>query len=37
GECFGACGDAPVFLHNNKRMLCAMSPENLDQLLKELD
>ena len=37
GECFGACGDAPVFLHNNKRMLCAMTPEKLDQLLKELD
>jgi NADH-quinone oxidoreductase subunit E len=37
GECFGACGDAPVFLHNNKRMLCAMTPEKLDDLLKELD
>ena len=37
GECFGACGDAPVFLHNNKRMLCAMTPEKLDQLLKDLD
>lgn len=37
GECFGACGDAPVFLHNNKRMLCAMTPGKLDQLLKELD
>ena len=37
GECFGACGDAPVFLHNNKKMLCAMTPEKLDQLLKDLD
>ena len=37
GECFGACGDAPVFLHNNKRMLCAMTREKLDQLLKDLD
>jgi NADH-quinone oxidoreductase subunit E len=37
GECFGACGDAPVFLHNNKRMLCAMTPDKLDQLLRELD
>ena len=37
GECMGACGDAPVLLHNNKRMLCAMSPERLDQLLKDLD
>lgn len=36
GECFGACGDAPVLLQNNKRMLCAMSPEKIDQLLKEL-
>ena len=37
GECFGACGDAPVFLHNNKKMICAMTPEKLDQLLKDLD
>jgi NADH-quinone oxidoreductase subunit E len=36
GECFGACGDAPVLLLNNKRMLCAMSPEKLDALLKDL-
>ncbi|HXF66648.1 MAG TPA: NADH-quinone oxidoreductase subunit NuoE [Burkholderiales bacterium] len=35
-ECFGACGDAPVLLHNNKRMLCAMTPEKLDALVKEL-
>jgi NADH-quinone oxidoreductase subunit E len=37
GECFGACGDAPVVLHNNKRMLCAMTPERLDALLKDLE
>ena len=37
GECFGACGDAPVFLHNNKKMLCAMTPEKLDQVLADLD
>jgi NADH-quinone oxidoreductase subunit E len=37
GECMGACGDAPVLLHNNKRMLCAMSADRLDELLKELD
>jgi NADH-quinone oxidoreductase subunit E len=37
GECMGACGDAPVLLHNNKRMLCAMSADRLDALLKELD
>src|SRR2546423_2127528 len=36
GECFGACGDAPVLLHNNKRMLCAMTVDRLDGLLKEL-
>jgi NADH-quinone oxidoreductase subunit E len=37
GECMGACGDAPVLLQNNKTMLCAMSPEKIDQLLKELE
>jgi len=36
GECFGACGDAPVVLHNNKTMLSFMSGERLDQLLAEL-
>jgi NADH-quinone oxidoreductase subunit E len=36
GECFGACGDAPVLLVNNKRMCCAMTPEKLEDLLKEL-
>ena len=36
GECMGACGDAPVLLHNNKKMLCAMTPDRLDQLLKDL-
>jgi NADH-quinone oxidoreductase subunit E len=36
GECFGACGDAPVLLHNNKKMLSFMTPERLDQLLTEL-
>ena len=37
GECFGACGDAPVLLLNNKRMCCTMTPDKLDQLLKELN
>ena len=37
GECFGACGDAPVLLLNNKRMLCAMTPDKLDALLKGLN
>ncbi len=36
GECFGACGDAPVFLVNNKRMCSFMSNENIDQLLEDL-
>jgi NADH-quinone oxidoreductase subunit E len=36
GECFGACGDAPVLLVNNKRMCCAMTPDKLDVLLKDL-
>ncbi|KPK20695.1 MAG: NADH dehydrogenase [Betaproteobacteria bacterium SG8_41] len=35
-ECMGACGDAPVMLMNNKRMLCAMNPGQIDQLLKDL-
>ena len=34
-ECFGACGDAPVVLVNNKRMACAMTPDQLDRLLEE--
>ena len=36
GECFGACGDAPVLLVNNKRMESFMSEEKLDQLLAQL-
>ena len=35
GECLGACGDAPVLLMNIKRMLCAMTPQKLDEFLKE--
>ena len=37
GECMGACGDAPVVLMNNKRMLCAMTPDQLDALLQDLE
>lgn len=37
GECMGACGDAPVMLVNNHRMCCKMRPEEIDQLLSELD
>ena len=36
GECFGACGDAPVLLVNNKRMCSFMSREAIDRLLAEL-
>ena len=35
GECFGACGDAPVVLVNNKKMLSFMTPDKLDQWLAE--
>ena len=37
GECFGACGDAPVMLVNNKRMASFMTPDAIDQFLKELE
>jgi NADH-quinone oxidoreductase subunit E len=36
GECFGACGDAPVMLINNRKMVSFMTPENIDKLLAEL-
>jgi NADH-quinone oxidoreductase subunit E len=36
GECFGACGDAPVILHNDRKMLIEMRPEKLDRLIAEL-
>jgi NADH-quinone oxidoreductase subunit E len=36
GECFGACGDAPVVLVNNKRMCSFMAPQALDGLIDEL-
>ena len=36
GECFGACGDAPVLLVNNKRMCGAMRGKAIDALLAEL-
>jgi NADH-quinone oxidoreductase subunit E len=37
GECFGACGDAPVLLVNNKRMESFLNRERLDALLDELE
>ena len=36
GECFGACGDAPVMLIDNKRMASWMSDNKIDALLAEL-
>ena len=36
GECFGACGDAPVCLLNNKLMLSFMSNDKIDTILAEL-
>ena len=36
GECMGACGDAPVLLVNNKRMVSFMDPPALDDLIEEL-
>ena len=36
GECMGACGEAPVMLHNNHRMCCRMSRETIDALIEEL-
>jgi NADH-quinone oxidoreductase subunit E len=35
GECFGACGDAPVVIVNNKRMLGFMTPEKIDKFVEE--
>jgi NADH-quinone oxidoreductase subunit E len=34
GECFGACGDAPVMLVNNKKMISFMDAPRLDQLIE---
>ena len=36
GECFGACGDAPVLLVNNKRMASFMTPESSTSCWQEL-
>ncbi|GHA77645.1 NADH-quinone oxidoreductase subunit E [Formosimonas limnophila] len=36
GECMGACGDAPVLLHNNHKMCSFMSTDKIDALLQEL-
>ncbi len=36
GECFGACGDAPVVIHNNKKMIGFLSEEKIDRMLEEM-
>jgi NADH-quinone oxidoreductase subunit E len=36
GECFGACGDAPVLLVNNTKMEIGMTRERIDAMLAEL-
>ena len=36
GECMGACGDAPVCLHNNHVMHTHLTPEKVDELLDKL-
>lgn len=36
GECLGACGDAPVCLHNDKNMVSFMTPDKLDAWIEEL-
>ena len=37
GECQGACGDAPVLIVDNKRMVGLMSDEKIDKLVEELE
>lgn len=37
GECFGACADAPVMLHNNKKMLSFMTPDKIDKWISEVE
>jgi NADH-quinone oxidoreductase subunit E len=36
GECLGACGDAPVCLHNDKNMVSFLTPDKLDAWIEEL-
>jgi NADH-quinone oxidoreductase subunit E len=36
GECMGACGDAPVCIVNDRKMMSYMTPTRLDELLEEL-
>lgn len=36
GECFGACGDAPVFLVNDREMRVKITAEKFDQVIDDL-
>jgi NADH-quinone oxidoreductase subunit E len=36
GECFGACGDAPVFLVNDRDMRVKITAEKFDQMIDTL-
>ena len=36
GECFGACGDAPLVLVDNRRMCSKMTTGQIDKLIAEL-
>ncbi len=36
GECFGACGDAPVFLVNDRDMRAKITADKFDQMIDEL-
>ena len=36
GECMGACGDAPMCLHNNHVMHTHLTPETVDELLDKM-
>jgi NADH-quinone oxidoreductase subunit E len=37
GECMGACGDAPMCLHNNHTMHTHLTVEKVDDLLDKLE
>ncbi|HEY0663884.1 MAG TPA: NADH-quinone oxidoreductase subunit NuoE [Thiobacillaceae bacterium] len=36
GECMGACGDAPLCLHNNHKMHAHLTTQEIDELLDKL-
>ena len=37
GECFGACGDAPVVIENNTKLHAKISVDKIDEFLNSLD